>query len=278
MQFMKKDSTPTSLVEVKKELNTIIGDKETLAQVVQTAFNGLGVDTAKQAMLEAMMRGFQFDDFLKKNVYAVPFKGSYSLVTSIDYARRIGMRSGVVGVNAPEYNLDDEGKCVSCSVTVKKATKVEGLEQPFIGEYTALVYFSEYTTGKNLWYSKPLTMIAKVAEMHALRKACPEELSQAYDESEVIREATPAKPAEAFTAELSDTDSAAKDEWYDQLADAGDTEALQAVWANVPAQFKSHLKDAYAEFAARFEQDVQTEAPAEDEPKKKTTSKANTKK
>jgi hypothetical protein len=30
-----------------------------------------------------------------------------------------------------------------------------------------------------------LTMIAKVAEMHALRKACPEELAKSYIEEEM---------------------------------------------------------------------------------------------
>jgi len=33
------------------------------------------------------------------------------------------------------------------------------------------VYASEYSTGKNLWRDKPRTMIQKVAEAHALRRA-----------------------------------------------------------------------------------------------------------
>lgn len=261
MQFMKNPNQPTSLVEVKQQLNAIVGDKETLAQLVETTFKGLTVDVAKKAMLEALMRGFTFDDFLKKNVYAVPFKGNYSLVTSIDHARKIGMRSGVVGVAAPEYTFDENGKPVTCAVTVKKITKLpDGVQ--YNGEYTALVYFSEYTTGQNLWASKPLTMIAKVAEMHALRKACPEELSQAYDESEVIREAAVVTPAQQFTNQLSEADEAAISDWRDQLADAGDLEALQAVWANVPAQFKSHLKDDLATYTKTFE-DVKDEGNAE---------------
>ena len=60
----------------------------------------------------------------------------------------------------------------------------------YIGEYSATVYFSEYNTGKQQWVKKPRTMIAKVAEMHALRKACPEELSQSYTEEEIQKENT----------------------------------------------------------------------------------------
>lgn len=254
-----KNQQPTSLVEVKKELNARVGDNETLRQLVETTFTGLSVEVAKKAMLEALMRGFQFDDFLKKNVYAVPFKGGYSLVTSIDYARKIGMRSGVVGVEAPVYEMDEEGKKpISCSVTVKKVTKIEGVDTPHVGEYTALIYFTEYTTGKNLWVSKPLTMLAKVAEMHALRKACPEELSLAYDETELAHEAVVVKPADTFSDELSDEDAANVDEWRDQLKEAGDLESLQTTWANVPAQFKTHLKDDLAKLTKQFE-DVNTE-------------------
>jgi len=50
------------------------------------------------------------------------------------------------------------------------------------------VYESEYTTGRNLWQTKPRTMIGKVAESQALRKAfsisgiySPEEMEQTSD-------------------------------------------------------------------------------------------------
>src|SRR5262249_1271140 len=117
----------------------------------------------------------------ERNVYAIPFKDGYSLVSSIDYARKLGMRAGVVGKSAPSFEMD--GKAIlSCTVTVKR--QVKGV----IGEWTATVFFTEYNTGKNLWNSKPRTMIAKVAEMHALRMACPEELSQTYSEEEFDKE------------------------------------------------------------------------------------------
>ena len=54
-----------------------------------------------------------------------------------------------------------------------------------VGDYTAKVYFTEYSTGRNLRNTKPRTMIAKVAEMHALRSAFPEEMAQQYVEEEM---------------------------------------------------------------------------------------------
>lgn len=174
----------TNLITIKEEINKQIADKEVFGTLLQTTFKGLEGSLAKRAMLEGMMRGFTFKDFLEKNVYAIPFKQTYSLVSSIDYARKIGMRSGVVGVSAPQYVFEDN-KIISCTVTIKRKVG------EYVGEYSATVFFDEYNTGFNLWKSKPKTMIAKVAEMHALRKACPEELSQIYVEEDFQKEEAP---------------------------------------------------------------------------------------
>lgn len=168
-----------SQIEImNSEINRELSNEQVGKALLATTFKGLTPITMKQAILEGMMRGFVFKDFLEKNVYAIPFGGGYSLITSIDYARKIGMRSGIVGKEPPIYEEQD-GKILTCAVTVKR--KVSG----YVGDFTAKVYFDEYNTKKNQWLSKPRTMIAKVAEMHALRMACPEELSQQYIEEEM---------------------------------------------------------------------------------------------
>lgn len=179
-----KDNT---IVAYNDEIRMQLADEGVKRALLATTFKGLSENSMRQAALEGMMRGFKFKDFLEKNVYAIPFSGGYSLITSVDYARKIGMRSNVVGISAPVYEEKD-GKIISCTVTVKRKVGET------IGEYTATVYFAEYSTGRNLWTSKPRTMIAKVAEMHALRKACPEELSQAYTEEEMVKEVANAGP------------------------------------------------------------------------------------
>lgn len=160
--------------EIKQELSK----PEVVRAIMATTFKGLEEPKARQALMEGMICGFTFQDFLEKKVYAIPFAQGYSLVTSIDYARSIGQKAGVVGKSAPEFEVVD-GKVVSCSVTIKKKVLDE------IGEFTATVFFDEYSTGQNLWVKKPRTMIAKVAEMHALRMACPEVLDKAYTEEEM---------------------------------------------------------------------------------------------
>ena len=75
------------------------------------------------------------------------------------------MRSGIVGKDKPIFEEDKNGNIVSCTVTVKR--KLPGRQT--IGDFAETVYFAEYSTQRNLWVSKPRTMLAKVAEMHALR-------------------------------------------------------------------------------------------------------------
>lgn len=187
---MKNSQIEIINAEISRELaNEAVG-----RALLATTFKGLNPTSMRQAIMEGMIRGFTFKDFLEKNVYAIPYGNGYSLITSIDYARKKGMRAGIVGKNAPIFEMDG-GNIISCSVTVKRRVKQD------IGEYTATVYFDEYTTGKNLWTSKPRTMIAKVAEMHALRMACPEELSQTYTEEEMEAEAGKVEPMQSYTVE-----------------------------------------------------------------------------
>lgn len=227
---MTKTSTLPVLVEINKEVTKQLASKEVMNALVATTFKGLSEVSVKQAITEGMMRGFQFKDFLEKNVYAVPFSNGYSLITSIDYARKIGMRSGIVGKSAPEYAIskdEETGKetIISCTITVKK--KMED----YVGDFTETVYFDEYTTKKNQWLTKPRTMIAKVAEMHALRQACPEELSQAYVEEEFQKEAE--KPT------ISEEDLILHTE---KLESAKSLKELQTFWANLPIEAKQKLE------------------------------------
>lgn len=160
--------------EFKKELQV---NEKAIKALLKTTFKGFTSELMQQAIFEGMMRGFSFKNFLEKDVYAIKYGDGYSLVTSIDHIRKIAMRSGLAGKSAPIFTEKD-GLIESCTITVKRQNGV-------LGEYTATVYFKEYNTGKNQWALKPHTMIAKVAEMHALRSAFPEEIAKAYIEEEM---------------------------------------------------------------------------------------------
>lgn len=174
---------------ISKEINTQLADPAVMKSLVSTTFNGMKDEVVKKAIFEGMLRGWKFENFLKKDVYAIPFGGDYSLVSSIDYCRKVAFRTGLfVGKEAPLTEYDEEGKrIVACSITVKKICGEH------VGEFTAKILFKEYNTGKNQWAKRPHTMIAKVAEMHALRMAFPEELDKVYIEGEMIAEEKTAK-------------------------------------------------------------------------------------
>lgn len=223
-QTKKKEESAVALI--KSEINKQLADAETVKSLIDVTFKGFEPALMKRALFEGMMRGFEFKDFLEKRVYAIKYGDTYSLVASIDHFRKIGGRSGVVGVDAPVFEIVD-GKVVSCRVTVKKR-----FADGYVGDFTAEVDFKEYTTGKNLWASKPKTMIAKVAEMHALRKACPEELAQVYVEEELQK--GNGTVVEAPVIDL--------DFYKAALKTCTTLEALDRVWADMPAEAKVALK------------------------------------
>ena len=212
----------TELTTITADINRQLADPKVSNALLETTFKDFTELNMKKAIMEGIIRGFTFKNFLEKDVYAIKYGEGYSLITSIDYSRKVAMKSNIVGIGKPEYQMSDDGKTIiSCTITVKR--KVGSV----IGEFTAEVYFDEYTTKKNLWVSKPRTMIAKVAEMHALRKACPEELSNAFVEEE-MQVITPAEP---------EFDPAPHMLRFDEVQTLAD---LQTVWASMPILAKNN--------------------------------------
>lgn len=241
------ENKTTDIVLIKEEINKQVSNPEVLNSLMEITFKGLEPIVAKRAMLEAMMRKFTFQDFLDKNVYAIPFGKGYSLVNSIDYNRKVGMRNGICGVSEPIYVDDENGNPISCSITVKK--NVNG----YVGDFTHKAYFKEYYIGNknpdgtikknqwgevkpSLWDTKPRTMIAKVAEMGALRKACPEELSQSYIEEEYEKEVSIVK-------EIKDIEEGKKElkeeDYKNKMLSANNLKELRDIWVDIPGALKT---------------------------------------
>ena len=225
----------TDIAKITQEVTEQIANKEIMDTLIRTTFKGLQPLVVKSAIVEGMMRGFTFKDFLEKNVYAIPFSSGYLLVTSIDYARKVGMRSGVCGKSAPSFTMNED-KIESCSVTIKR------LFDGTVGEYTATVFFNEYNTGKQQWAAKPHTMIAKVAEMHALRMACPEEMSQVYTEEEMVEDVIQ-------IAEISEEIEA-------KVNNAKTEDELKAVWED-----HKGLGKVFAKMVVARKQEIKNETP-----------------
>lgn len=185
-----------TIAHYRAEIQTnVMNDKATFNALATKTFNGLEPANIPQALLEGYMRGFTLKDFMVKDVYATPFwnskkqKQDYAIVVSISHARKTAQKAGQTGKSEPKFTYtgdENSRKVESCSVTVWKK---DGDERG----YTATVFFDEYEQVKKtkegkviqgMWQTKPRTMLAKVAEMHALRMAFPEAFSELFVEEE----------------------------------------------------------------------------------------------
>jgi hypothetical protein len=229
-----------SVVTIKKEIEKQLATPETVSSLLATTFKGFEAPLMKQALMEGMMRGFSFTDFLQKNIYAIKYGNGYNLVTSIDYARKVAMRSGVQGISEPRFTYLPDGKVESCTITVIKTGG---------GEFSATVFFDEfYRAGKTyqnvytpgLWDTKPRVMISKVAEMHALRKAFPEEMSKMYVEEEREKEAL----------HIASEDVMDLTPFIKAIESAKTLQELKDVWSNLPGKARVALENKKEEMKA----------------------------
>lgn len=123
-------------------------------------------------------------DPLARQIYVMKNGGKLSFITSIDGYRLVAERSGkYMGQTKTEWEFDDDGKLLNATVGVIK--KVGDDKDTTY----ATAWFDEYAKDLDKYYSMwkkmPKTMIAKVAESLALRKAFPQELGGVYTEEEM---------------------------------------------------------------------------------------------
>lgn len=141
-------------------------------------------------------------DPLTRQIYCIHRGGKMTIQTSIDGFRVIAERSGTyAGQDEPIFTYDDNKKLVSAKVTVYRFAP-NGTRYP---ASVGVAFWNEYA-GQNLWVKMPHTMLAKVAEALALRKAYPQDLSGLYsmeemeqaDEKENKEEVKEEAPTEEF--------------------------------------------------------------------------------
>ena len=142
-----------------------------------------GVTENEFELFIAMARSSGLDPF-QRQIYAVARQGKMTVQTGIDGYRLIADRTGKhMGTIGPIFT--GEGKYPdSATVTVKKFV------QGHIVEFSATCYWEEYAPIYNgkvgaMWEKMPKTMLGKVAEALALRRAFPANLSGLYTSEEM---------------------------------------------------------------------------------------------
>ena len=144
-------------------------------------------------LLMQLAKTYQLDPFAKQ-IWAVKYGNNPAAIfCGRDGFLAIAHRSGQFDGMASGTRRDEEGKLLGWCKVYRK-----DMSHPFEVE----VSLSEYSTGKNLWQAKPETMICKVAESHALRRAfsisglySPEEIDTGdRPEPRYVSEVPPASP------------------------------------------------------------------------------------
>lgn len=133
-------------------------------------------------------------DPFAKQIYCIKRKGKAVTQISIDGARLIAERSGKYeGQEGPYWCGDDgEWRDVWLSSDAPKAAKVLVWKAGARTATPGVAHWSEYCpmfNGKpgDMWVKMPALMLAKCAEMLALRKAFPQELSGLYTSEEMAQ-------------------------------------------------------------------------------------------
>jgi phage recombination protein Bet len=138
-------------------------------------------------------------DPLTRQIYFVKRGGRMTIQTSIDGFRVIAERSGMyAGQDEPVFSYTESGELLKCSLTVYKF----GPAGQRYAAATGVAFYKEYYPNPmNLQKSLAHTMISKVAEALALRKAFPQDLSGLYTTEEMQQADKPA-PTQEMKEEL----------------------------------------------------------------------------
>lgn len=137
-------------------------------------------------------------DPFRNQIYAIKRKGKMTIQTAIDGFRLIAERSGKYSPGRePTYGYDIQGKLKSATSFIKKQTSDGSWH-----EVSATAFWDEYVQEYNgsvgqFWKKMPHTMLAKVAEAIALRKAFPADLSGLYTTEEMDQADNEAKKRES---------------------------------------------------------------------------------
>jgi phage recombination protein Bet len=167
-----------------------------MSNLVQTNWDSSQIEIIKQQIAKGCSDGelalfgqvcqrTGLDPF-SRQIYAISRGGKMTVQVSIDGFRTIAARSGLYGGSVTEWCGEDG---IWCDVwlgsgnpsAAKTTVWRNGSPHPFVG----VAKFSSYSQGQGLWGKMPDTMIGKVSESLALRKAFPAELSGLYTKEEM---------------------------------------------------------------------------------------------
>lgn len=149
---------------------------ETIETIRQTV--AVNATPAELAMFLEFCKSTGLNPFKKEIWFIKPQSGRLQMMTGINGFYTIANKHPQYdGMEEPTYETDDKGQLLSVTVKVWRKDR----RFPSVG----CAHMAEYKQGTPIWREKPRTMLLKVAESIALRKAFPQELNGLYTAEEM---------------------------------------------------------------------------------------------
>lgn len=216
------------------------------------------IDDKELALVLGLCKAQRLNPF-NKDVYIIKYGNSpASIVTSKEvFTKRAnanpdyeGFEAGVTYINASGEVRTREGSAVYkaanetlvggwCRVYVKG-------RRPFYDEVT----LEEYSTGKSGWAKMPATMIRKVALVHCLREAFPDDFQGLYAAEEMGNAGEKAQAMEA--QEVEQVQQVQEAQQQAQQAPVAQGDALHAEFYEIASDSQMELIDRMVSQLARF--------------------------
>lgn len=137
-------------------------------------------------------------DPIARQIYCIERGGKWTTQISIDGARLVAERSREYRGQTPtQWTADGrEWLDVWLDKEPPRAARVGIHREGFVEPLYAVATFDAYNAGSPIWKKMPALMLGKCAEMLALRKAFPQDLSGLYSAEEMEQAGSP-RPASA---------------------------------------------------------------------------------
>ena len=216
------------------------------------------IDDKELALVLGLCKAQRLNPF-NKDVYIIKYGNSpASIVTSKEvFTKRANSNPDFEGFDAGIVYINSQGEvCTREGSAVYKAANeqlvggwcrvyVKG-RRPYYDEVT----LEEYSTGKSGWAKMPATMIRKVALVHCLREAFPDDFQGLYAAEEMGSAGEKAQAMEAQEAEPVQQVQEAPQQV--QQAPVAQVDALQAEFYEVASDSQMEIIDRMVSQLARF--------------------------
>lgn len=170
-------------------------------------------------------------DPIARQIYCIERGGKWTTQISIDGARLVAERSKQYQGQTPtEWTADGvTWTQVWLSKENPAAARVGVYRAGFQAPLYAVATWDAYNAGSPIWKKMPALMLGKCAEMLALRKAFPQDLSGLYS-AEEMDQAAPA-PAPAPEAAQPRVEAPGRD-WVAEVVAAQSVDELRTIWGD----------------------------------------------